>query len=193
MLNLISVPRNNSELLTLEEFLKLPETEPASEYINGVIIQKPMPQGEHSTLQGDLVSALNGTLKPPKVGRAYPELRCTFGGISIVPDVSVFQWGRIPRRADGRVENTFNIAPDWTIEILSPKQTRKKVINNILHCLNHGTKMGWLLDSDKSNIFVYDTDKSVEIFEAADVVVPVPEFAEAVQLTIGEIFDWLKA
>lgn len=53
--------------------------------------------------------------------------------------------------------------------------------------------MGWLLDSDKSNIFVYDTDKSVEIFEAADVVVPVPEFAEAVQLTIGEIFDWLKA
>ncbi|MBC7971575.1 MAG: Uma2 family endonuclease, partial [Verrucomicrobia bacterium] len=28
---------------TLEEFLKLPETKPASEYINGSIIQKPMP------------------------------------------------------------------------------------------------------------------------------------------------------
>lgn len=27
--------------LTLEEFLKLPETKPASEYINGEIIQKP--------------------------------------------------------------------------------------------------------------------------------------------------------
>ncbi len=31
-----------SKILTLEEFLKLPETEPASEYINGHIIQKPM-------------------------------------------------------------------------------------------------------------------------------------------------------
>jgi Uma2 family endonuclease len=33
--------------ITLEEFLKLPETEPASEYIDGEIVQKPMPQGEH--------------------------------------------------------------------------------------------------------------------------------------------------
>lgn len=30
---------------TLEEFLKLPETEPASEFIDGEIIQKPSPQG----------------------------------------------------------------------------------------------------------------------------------------------------
>lgn len=37
-----------SKPLTLEEFLKLPETKPASEYVNGKIIQKPMPQGEHS-------------------------------------------------------------------------------------------------------------------------------------------------
>ena len=37
--------------LTLEEFLQLPETDPTSEYINGRIIQKPMPQGEHSAIQ----------------------------------------------------------------------------------------------------------------------------------------------
>jgi len=42
--------------LTLEEFLKLPETKPASEYIKGQIIQKPMLQGKHSTIQGELVS-----------------------------------------------------------------------------------------------------------------------------------------
>lgn len=34
--------------LILEEFLKLPETKPGSEFINGEIIQKDMPQGEHS-------------------------------------------------------------------------------------------------------------------------------------------------
>lgn len=36
---------------SLEDFLQLPETKPASEYIDGRIYQKPMPQGEHSTLQ----------------------------------------------------------------------------------------------------------------------------------------------
>jgi Uma2 family endonuclease len=40
--------------ITLEEFLKLPETEPSSEYIDGQILQKPMPQGKHSTIQTEL-------------------------------------------------------------------------------------------------------------------------------------------
>lgn len=35
------------QLLTLEAFLELPETEPASEFINHQITQKPMPQGEY--------------------------------------------------------------------------------------------------------------------------------------------------
>ncbi len=45
--------------LTLEEFLKLPETKPASQYINGEIIQKPMPKGRHSRLQGKLCAVIN--------------------------------------------------------------------------------------------------------------------------------------
>jgi len=35
--------------LTLEEFLKLPETKTACEFIDGEIVQKPMPQGKHSS------------------------------------------------------------------------------------------------------------------------------------------------
>ena len=50
--------------ITLEKFLKLSETKPASEYINGQIIQKPMPQGKHSTIQGELVIAINAVAKP---------------------------------------------------------------------------------------------------------------------------------
>jgi Uma2 family endonuclease len=41
--------------ITLDEFLKLPETKPASEFINGEIIQKPIPEGEHSLLQTTLL------------------------------------------------------------------------------------------------------------------------------------------
>mgnify|MGYP001791013644 FL=1 len=53
-----------SSNISLEEFLKLPETEPASEYINGQIYQKPMPQGEHSTLQSFLVTSINLLAQP---------------------------------------------------------------------------------------------------------------------------------
>ncbi len=64
--------------LTLEDFLKLPETKPSSEYINGQIIQKPMPQGKHSKLQGTLVTGINEVSESRKVALAFPELRCTY-------------------------------------------------------------------------------------------------------------------
>ena len=180
-----------SKPITLQEFLELPETKPASEYIDGKIIQKPMPQGEHSTIQGELIIALNGALKPEKIARAFPELRCTFGGRSIVPDVTVFTWDRIPRQDNGRIANAFNIAPDWTIEILSPNQSHSRVIKNILHCLDNGTELGWLIDPQEQSVLVYLRSQQPLFFEAATDILPVPDFAKAFQLTLGELFSWL--
>jgi len=62
-------------LLTLEEFLELPETEPTSEYINGAIIQKAMPQGKHNILQRELSFILTATFRSDKTAQAFPELR----------------------------------------------------------------------------------------------------------------------
>ena len=181
----------SSTSITLEEFLTLPETKPSSEYIDRKIIQKPMPQGEHSVIQGELIIALNGTLKSQKIARAFPELRCTFGERSTVPDVAVFTWNRIPRQANGRIANTFNIEPDWTIEILSPEQSQTKVTKNILHCLDNGTQLGWLIDPSEQSVLVYFSKQQPAFFELATDVLPVPDFAKAFQLTLGELFGWL--
>ena len=177
--------------LTLEEFLKLPETKPASEYLDGHIIQKPMPQGEHSAIQTELASAINAVLKPKHRARAFCELRCTFGGRSTVPDISVFTWERIPRKENGRVANVFAIAPDWTIEILSPDRSQTKVTKNILHCLKHETQMGWLIDPEELSVFVYLPDRPTDVFDEPEACLPVPEFAQDFSLTLGELFGWL--
>ncbi len=180
-----------TNILTLEEFLKLPETKPASEYIDGKVIPKPMPQGEHSTLQGELIIVVNGLLKAKKKGRAFPELRCTFGARSIVPDVAVFVTERIPRKSNGSIANVFELAPDWTIEILSPEQSPTKVTKNILHCLKYGTEMGWLIDPDEQTVFVYFSKQETRVFDQPDDVLPVPSFASELRLTVGDLFGWL--
>lgn len=184
--------QTSAKLLTLDEFLKLPESKPASEFINGQIIQKPMPQGKHSTIQGDFVPAVNSVLKPQHIARAYPELRCTFGGRSVVPDITVFTWEHIPRGDDGKVSNTFLIPPDWIIKILSPDQSQTKVLRNILHCLAHGTQMGWLIDPEEELVFVYFADRTIAIFKEPEHRIPVPTFAEPVLLTVGKLFSWLE-
>jgi len=180
-----------SKPISLTEFLSLPEIKPAREYFNDYCSQKPMPQGEHSTIQGELVSVINASLKPIKIARAYPELRCSFADSSIVPDVSVFRWERIPRKADGTVANTFAIAPDWVIEILSPEQRQTRVTAKILNCLNHGCELGWLIDPSERSVLVYFSKLPTMLLSQKTEQLPMPSFAENLVLTVGEIFDWL--
>ena len=181
--------------LTLESFLDLPETKPASEYFGGKIIQKPMPPGKHSAIQTELAPAINSPLRSQKIARAFTELRCTFGGSSIVPDISVFSWDRISREQNGSIANVFSTAPDWAIEILSPGQNHTKVAKKILRCLAHGTHMGWLIDPSEDSVFVYTKDQPATFYDlvdhSPDTQLPVPDFAKAFSLTIGELFDWL--
>ncbi|XHX75941.1 MAG: Uma2 family endonuclease [Stenomitos frigidus ULC029] len=185
---MVQTPTKN---LALEEFLQLPETEPASEYIDGLIIQKPMPQGEHSAIQTELAPAINLVVKPNHIARAFIELRCTFGGRSTIPDVAVFLWDRIPRKESGGVANVFPLAPDWTIEILSPDQSQTKVTKNILHCLKHGTQMGWLIDPDEQSVFVYRPDQPTTVYDEPGTRLPVPAFATDFNLTVEGLFGWL--
>ena len=180
-----------SRTLTLEAFLKQPETKPASEYVDGRAIRKPMPQGKHSKIQRELVLALDVLAKPEKIACAFPELRCTFGDRSIVPDISVFIWNRIPRDENGEIAITFSRAPDWTIEILSPGQSQAKVTKNILHCLKHGTQIGWLIDPDEKAVFIYRPKQEIEVFDEPNTLLPVPSFAIALDLKIQDVFSCL--
>jgi Uma2 family endonuclease len=148
------------KLLTLPEFLALPETKPASEFISGSIEQKPMPQGQHSRLQLKICNLVNDVAESAKIAMALPELRCTFGDRSIVPDIAIFRWERIPFDPSGDIGNNFEVAPDWTIEILSPDQKDSKVIRNILHCLNHGTSLGWLIYPDERIVLAFPANQS---------------------------------
>ena len=154
--------------ISLEKFLQLPETEPASEYIDGEINQKPMPQGEHSRLQGKLVTTINEVAEPQKIALALPELRCTFGGATIVPDVSVFRWEHIPRTESGRIANRFENHPNWAIEILLPNQSQTKVLRNLLHCSKNGTELGWLILPEEDSILTVHPNQRIQLLTLID-------------------------
>ena len=176
--------------ITLEKFLQFPETKPANEYIDGKIIQKPMPKGRHSRLQGKLCAAINQVAEEPKIAYAFPELRCTFGGRSIVPDIAVFQWQHISFSAEGQVPDDFRLPPDWTIEILSPEQKPNKVIGNILYCLSYGCRLGWFIDPDDASVLIFLPGQQPELLQGN---APLPGLEEIrLKLTVEQMLAWLK-
>jgi Uma2 family endonuclease len=194
-------------VLTLEAFLKLPETKPATEFIKGNISQKPMPQGKHARLQLKFCNTINLVAETAQIALAFPELHCTFGGRSIVPDATVFTWDRLALDANREIANTFAIAPDWTVEILSPDQKATKVISNILHCLKYGTQLGWLIDPEERLILVFMPGQEPIELTGSDTL-PLPQFLTSGlspanspgqeannslnNLTVDQVFGWLR-
>jgi Uma2 family endonuclease len=176
--------------LSLEEFLQMNSIEdsPAWEFIDGETIQKPMPGGKHSRLQLRLASAINTATTSYET---LPELRCTFGGKSIVPDLAVISCDRIPTDENGDIISTgIEFAPDWIIEILSPQQSQMKVTRKILHCLRHNGQMGWLVDPDERVVLVYRRDRLPDEL-TNDALLPCIKGFN-LQLTVEQMFDWLK-
>ncbi len=180
----------STQSITLEEFLQLPETKPASEYIEGTIIQKPMPKAKQSRLQAKLVDAINRIAEEPRIAYAFPELRCTFGGRSLVPDIAILRWNQIVFDEAGELVEDILMAPSWTIEILSPQQGSNRVTGNILHCLRHGAELGWLLDPSDRSILTFLPQQAPELWEGNDSL-PVLTGID-LKLSPTQVFDWLK-
>jgi len=176
--------------ITLLEFLRLPfiEDSPAWEYIKGAVIQKPMGGGKHSTLQKHLVGAIDLASTDYE---AFPELRCTFGDRSVVPDVAVIATNQLPLDENGEIASKgIEFAPAWVIEILSPDQRQTRVTGNILHCLRHGSQLGWLIDPEERSVLVYQPNRLPDLLSEADLL-PVVEGIN-LHLSANQVFEWLR-
>lgn len=121
---------------------------------------------------------------------ALPEFRCTFGGRSIVPDIAVIAWNRIQLNDREEPVDDFLEAPSWAIEILSPKQQATRVIDNLLHYLQYGCQLGWLLDPDDYSVLIFTPQRELQICRG-DRALPVLDDIH-LTLTAEQVFAWLK-
>jgi Uma2 family endonuclease len=162
----------------LSEFLAKPniDASPAWELMDGRSIQKPMPTLFHSRLQRNLVNYIN---RYTDRFEAVQELRCLIPPYSPVPDIAIIAIARLPD-----TDGPFDGAPDWLIEIRSPDQSTLDLQNKILHCLNNGTQLAWLLDSSSQRVWVWQHDNLPMICSGADVL---PSLGNIPPLTVDAV------
>lgn len=181
-----------TQRLTLDEFLALPDEEPALELEpDGTVVQKVSPQGQHSRLQLVLCQQINRFAERARLALAFPELRVVFGGAAYVPDVSVFRWDRIPRTVDGDVANAFAAAPDVAIEIVSPEQSTNALLRRCLWYVDNGVEVALLVDpADRSVVrfLQHETARVLRGDDRIDFASVQPGFA----VSVSELFAALR-
>jgi Uma2 family endonuclease len=177
--------------LTLEEFLALPEEKPALEYIDGEVAQKVSPEWDHSELQYVIPSRINAYAYPRKLGVALPELRTTYSGESLVPDVAVFTWERIPRRRNARGAIEVTSPPDVAIEIASPGQGRRALLDRCRRFVEHGSRLALLADPRRRTVTVVRAGARPAVLSGDDVL-DLGEVIPGLTLVVGELFTALS-
>jgi Uma2 family endonuclease len=176
--------------LTLDEFLELPERKPALEFADGVVTRKMAPKARHSRLQGKLVEWFNVFAEPRRLAAAFPELRTTFAGASVVPDVAVYCWDRIPRDATGELADDCRQPPDIAIEIVSPRQSVTSLVRRCLWYVEHGVRLTLLVDPNDRSILVFRPRLPTHAVRGTDHI-DLSDIIPGLALVVHQLFDSL--
>ena len=148
------------------------------------------PQFRHGVIGINVTTALNNFAKPRRLGLAVVELRCSFEGRSIIPDVVFLLDARIRTDDRGELVDEVPTPPDIHFEIRSPDQSRSRTVEKIEHSLRHGCPLGWYFDPDQRIVGVYRPDQKPEILGADGFLDGAPVLP-GFRLAISEVFGWM--
>ncbi len=186
-------PAQVEKMITLEEFLRMPEIDerPYLEYIDGRIEAKLSPQKKHGLLEKHLMIHIDAYSKPRNLGETFPELRCTFAGRSMIPDVVFLLEEHIETDEDNVVLDPTPWPPDIHIEIVSPDQSAQKCHEKLVFSRSNGCPLGWLIDPVRLTVYVYRPGRRPKRLPDTGVLEGDPVLP-GYRLPIAELFEWRK-
>ena len=163
--------------------IRIPETKPATELIDGRLVQKMSPKWRHQELELRWTLALRAW--DGGRGRSIHEWRLEFTApghefASLVPDVAYFSRESLDALGLGRAEAPDR-APDAAVEILSPGDSQARLAWKIGAYLAGGAVVVFIVDPPRRTVAAHARD-GVTTFAAGDTVrhASLPGFAFAI-------------
>ena len=190
----MAIPARVGAVMTLEEFLRLPgiDERPYKEFVDGRVETKMSPQKKHGLITLYLLNHMLQYAGTRRHGLPFPELRCTFAGRSIIPDIAYLLDEHIEVDEGGEVLDPTLHPPDLHVEIVSPDQSARKCREKIVFSTSNGCPLGWLIDPIRRTVHVFRPGRPAELIPADGVLEGDPVLP-GYRLAVSELFGWLKA
>ncbi len=141
--------------------ITVPETKPATEWVNGRALQKVSPQELHARAQFRVVAALGAWADQTGAGRVGTEweFRVTPPHEQtrpLVPDVAFLSYDRLGYNEDAAAQIPY-MAPDVAIEVRSPKDREADVNEKIRVYLASGASLVLVIDPHGRTFTAHDS------------------------------------
>jgi Uma2 family endonuclease len=137
-----------------------PETKPATEFINGQLVQKMSPRALHGRTEGRFFAALDAWANEHGTGRVSAEwdFDLTPPGERthrLVPDVAYLSYERISYE-DEESAQIPAVAPSVAVEVLSPGQTMNDMAEKVRIFLAAGCELVIVIDPREEYALLHD-------------------------------------
>lgn len=137
----------------LEALYNLPENaDKKFELLKGVIYEVPTGTPLHAWIISTLVQIIGTFVKEHNLGFVFSDSVDYYlpNGDVFIPDVSFVSMKRQPTLPD-----KFTIAPDLAIEVVSPTNRPREILNKVESYLESGTLLVWVAYPDEKIVDVY--------------------------------------
>jgi len=140
-------------LLTVEDYRNLPETGPRYQLIEGDLYMAPAPNRYHQDISRNLELIIGNWLKKHPIGKLYDApFDVVLDEFDVFqPDILFVSKERASILTDAGAEG----APDFIVEILSPRTARLDLDNKRKMYARHGVTELWIIDPEPRRILVY--------------------------------------
>ena len=142
---------------TVEDFFELELPDNATYYyelLNGILVRRSAPSGEHQHVQSELLERLFAFVAQNKLGKIYssPMAVVLSENDAPQPDIIFLQKENL-----SKFDATWGIkgAPDLVVEIISPTSYRNDRVDKKKLYRKHGVKEYWLVDPNYKSIEVF--------------------------------------
>ena len=174
--------------LTLDQFLQIPEQEPALEFdADGTIHEKMAPTTDHAALQAHIACLVLNWIDDDLLrrgGYVYTELRTNVGGASKLPDVAFYR----QRPPESARKHALNVA-DVATEILSPRDDVDEQRAKCEWYVQHGAQVAVLVDPAQRAATRFDPSGHIEVVSEPGALVLLP----GLELALADVFSVLEA
>ena len=180
-----------TQLLTAEDLLRLYSKGVRGELIRGELCETMPSGGKHGEVVVNMVIPMGSHIKSRRLGR----LAASDSGVLLErdpdtvrePDIAYISTERLP--LDVEVTGYYEVVPDLVVEVVSPGDSAREVMDKALMWLSYGTGLVWAVNTGSRTVDVYrpgERTVTLGVGEALDGLDVLPGFT----CPVSDIFDF---
>ena len=169
--------------MTLEEFLE--SNLEGYEYVKGELIPMPAASAEHGIISARFFLSLGLYVRENQLGEVVtPDTGFQVGERVLKPDIAFISSAQLPED----LSKAFPVPPDLAVEVVSPSDVFRRVIEKAFTYLEAGTQMVWIVEPTSQTVRVYRSETPIRVFGINDTLTG-EDVVEGFSCQVAQLFE----